>query len=202
MCKKKQKTKKTGFQFKDNFYIQRCEMGMDSSLSPILCNIFITTLEQEAMASARHKLDFCLRYADDTFVPWKHGTDNIDQSLSHINSLSPTLQFTCQWEKTLLFLDVKFERIWGKFRCTVHRNKHTAKYIHAKIQSRNEDQDWYCKSMVEIAKCPWIKLWKTMVRYLWNQRLIKKTLTLLRRIVIDCRKELRRLHKTATLLYW
>lgn len=69
-------------------------------------------LKLEAMATERHKPeDLWLRYVDDTFVLRKHANKNLDQFLSHIDSLNMAIQFTMEIEKqrALQFLGVKVQ---------------------------------------------------------------------------------------------
>jgi hypothetical protein len=56
----------TYFQVDDKFFQQ-------SSLSPIVSNIFMEHLEKLALDLAQHKPSVWLRYVDDTFVVWPHG---------------------------------------------------------------------------------------------------------------------------------
>jgi hypothetical protein len=83
-------------------------MAMGSSVSPVISNIFVERFEQIALDSAPHKPAMWLRYVDDTFVVWPHGTEKLEEFLSHMNSLRPTIQFTLETETgdSLPFLDV------------------------------------------------------------------------------------------------
>jgi hypothetical protein len=49
-----------------------------------------------------------LRYVDDTFVVWPHGLSRLQDFLSHLNSLRPSIQFTMEIESdsAIAFHDV------------------------------------------------------------------------------------------------
>jgi hypothetical protein len=78
------------------------------SLSHIVSNIFVEHLEKLALDFALHKPSVCLRYADDTFVAWPHGPSRLQDFLSHLNSLRPSIQFAMEIESdsAIAFLDV------------------------------------------------------------------------------------------------
>ncbi|BFZ05482.1 hypothetical protein BsWGS_08521 [Bradybaena similaris] len=71
---------------------------MGSPLSPILCNIFMAKLEEEAITRASFKPDLWLQCVDDTFVLWNHRTENLKGFLSHIKNQNSAIQFTKEVE--------------------------------------------------------------------------------------------------------
>jgi hypothetical protein len=52
----------------DKLFQQKDGMAMESSLSPIVSNIYMEHFEKLALDSAQHKPLLWLQYADDTFV--------------------------------------------------------------------------------------------------------------------------------------
>jgi hypothetical protein len=96
------------FQVDDKFFQQKGGMAMGSSLSPIISNIFMEHSEELALDSALHKPSLWLLYVDDTIVVWLHDSEWLQNSLSHINSLRPSIQFTMeiQSDSAIPFLDV------------------------------------------------------------------------------------------------
>jgi hypothetical protein len=54
--------------------------------------------EKLSLDSALHQQSMWLRYVDDTFVVWPHGPGQLQNFLSHHNSLRPSTQFTVEIE--------------------------------------------------------------------------------------------------------
>ncbi|BFZ01449.1 hypothetical protein BsWGS_04488 [Bradybaena similaris] len=130
-------------------------MAGGSPLSPILCNIFLAKLEEEAITTASFRLDLWLRYVDDTFILWNHGTEKLKEFLSHINNQNPAIQFTMEVEKqgSLPFLDIKVELDNNNLRFTVHRKEtHTDQYLHAQSNHSVKTKIGIVKGMVDRAK--------------------------------------------------
>jgi hypothetical protein len=95
---------------------------MESSLSSIVSNIYMEYLEKLALTLAQHKPSLWLCYVDDTFVVWPHGPEQLQNFLSHLNSLRPTIQFTMeirvrQWD---FFFGWRGERGEGESRNSQH----------------------------------------------------------------------------------
>jgi hypothetical protein len=86
----------TYFQVEDRYYQQKSSMAMGSSLCPVISNMFMEHFEQLALDPVSHKPAMWLRYVDDTFVVWPHGTEKLQEFLSHINSLRSNIQFTME----------------------------------------------------------------------------------------------------------
>jgi hypothetical protein len=98
----------TYFQVDDKFFQQKDGVAMESSLSPIVSNIFMEHFEKLALDSAQHKSSLWLRYVHDKFVVWPHVPERLQEFLSHLNSLRPSIQFTMDIESdsAIAFLDV------------------------------------------------------------------------------------------------
>jgi hypothetical protein len=58
----------TYFQVNHKFFQQKDGMAIESSLSPIVSNIFMEHFEKLALDSAQYKSSLWLQYVDDTFV--------------------------------------------------------------------------------------------------------------------------------------
>jgi hypothetical protein len=69
---------------------------MGSSLSPIVSNIYMEHFENLALDSALLKPSLWLCYMDDTFVVWPHDPKQLQNVLSHLNNLRPTIQLTVE----------------------------------------------------------------------------------------------------------
>jgi hypothetical protein len=124
--------KTTYFQVDDKFFQQKDGMAMGSSLSPIVSNIYMEYFEKLALDSAQHKPSLWLRYVDDTFVVWPHGPEHLQNFLSHLNCLRPTIQFTMERESgsAIPFLDVLVIRKETTLATKVYRKPtHTGRYL-------------------------------------------------------------------------
>ena len=86
-------------QFQDSFYEQTDDAAMGSPLSPIIANLYLEHLEEEAFRSAPLQPKLWRRYVDDTFVIWPHGWDELHHFHQHFNRQHPSIQFTMEEEK-------------------------------------------------------------------------------------------------------
>jgi Reverse transcriptase (RNA-dependent DNA polymerase) len=139
----------TVFQYGEEYYSQIEGMAMGSPLSPILCNLFMADLEQEALNAAPYKPAIWLRYVDDTFILWEHSTEKLHEFLEHLNSQNQAIKFTMEVEEdsVLPFLDVKVTRTGNSLSTSVYRKKtHTDRYLH--FQSNHP-----VKTKIGVVKC-------------------------------------------------
>jgi hypothetical protein len=83
-------------------------MAMGSFLSTIVSNIFIEHFEKLALDLAQRKPWLWLRYSDDSFVVWPKGPELLQDFLSYVKSLRPSIHFTMEIESdsAIVFLDV------------------------------------------------------------------------------------------------
>ena len=117
------------FQLQDKYYEQIEGAAMGSPLSPIVANLFMENLEEEAIRSAPLQPKLWRRYVDDTFIIWPHGEEEFHQ---HLNNLHPNIHFTMEEEKecTLPFQDVLVTRRSDSLSTSVYRKPtHTERYI-------------------------------------------------------------------------
>ena len=122
----------TYFRFKDDFYEQKDGTAMGSPMSPVIANIFMEDFEQTAITTADLSPKLWLRYVDDTFVLWQHGTEHLDEFLKHPNGLHHRIQFTMEKENNqkIPFLDVLVERRENKLLTDIYRKPtHTNKSL-------------------------------------------------------------------------
>ena len=88
------------------YYEQIHGTTMGSPINPTMVNLFMEEFEIKAINSASHPPSLCLRYMDKTFFIQKAEYSN--QSLHHINSIDPHIQFTQETpvtEDSIPFLD-------------------------------------------------------------------------------------------------
>jgi hypothetical protein len=93
----------------DKFSQQKDGMTVGSSLSLTVSNIFMEHFDKLALDSAPYKPSLWLLYVDDTFVVWPNGPEWLQDFLSHLSSLRPSIQFTMEIESdsVIVFLDVQ-----------------------------------------------------------------------------------------------
>ncbi|CAH1244343.1 Hypp7269 [Branchiostoma lanceolatum] len=125
----------TYFSFRGNIYQQNFGTAMVSPVSPVLANLFMEWLEQQAMATVpvtcRPKL--WKRYVDDVMEVVKRGAQQ--ELTDHLNNTDPTgnIQFTYEEEEkgTLPFLDTLLVRKGdGSVKLLVYRKStHTDQYL-------------------------------------------------------------------------
>ena len=73
------------FQFQGKFYEQTAGTSIGSPLSPILADIFMEEFKTSSLSTADLQPSLWLRYVDDTFVVWPHGSDALQDFLQHLN---------------------------------------------------------------------------------------------------------------------
>jgi hypothetical protein len=120
------------FQLDEKFFQQKDGMAMGSSLSPIVSNIFMGHFEKLALDSAQYKPLLWLRYIEDIFVVWPHGSERLQNSLNHLNSLRPFIQFTMEVESdsAIRFPNVLVIRKGTTLATKVYgRPTHTGQYL-------------------------------------------------------------------------
>ena len=124
----------TSFQYNNIYYEQIEGTAMGSPLSPVIANLYMEFFEKLAIEKTPLKPKMWKRYVDDTFVVWEHGLESeLTSFLEHLNSLRPSIQFTCEVEEggKLPFLDVQLVRNGSSLETSVYRKKtHTDRYLH------------------------------------------------------------------------
>ena len=89
--------KSTYFRYNGNYYEQREGADMGSPVSAVVANLYMEHFEQIALGTAKNRPRIWKRYVDDTFCIVKAG--EVDELLSHINSIRPSIKFTVKVEK-------------------------------------------------------------------------------------------------------
>ena len=106
---------------------------MGLPLSPVIANIYMEGIEEEALDTAVGGPSLWVHYVDDTFVIWLHGHDKLENFHSHLNSLRKSIQFTIEREQNnqLPFLDVLVTKAGIHMTTSIHRiTTHTDQYLH------------------------------------------------------------------------
>ena len=123
------------FSFGDECYRQISGIAMGNCLSPVLANLYMEYFETELLPPILPKDVKCwFRYVDDIFCIWPSALDPIfDLFLNQLNSLSPSVSFTVEWESNgkLPFLDVLVHNVNGLLSFSIYRKPtHSGVYLH------------------------------------------------------------------------
>ena len=95
------------FEFNGQMYRQILGSQMGAPFSPQLSNLLVAKFEQ-TLFSMNIKLPiFWKRFLDDVFAIWTHSLEELKIFMSHLNSISPFIQFTLEHNPLSVdFLDV------------------------------------------------------------------------------------------------
>ncbi|MGR8252493.1 reverse transcriptase domain-containing protein, partial [Escherichia coli] len=146
----------TFFLYKNQYYLQIDGVAMGSPIAPVIANIWMEYFEQKALTTGPPIIKLWKRYVDDIFCIIKGGLDEINQYLSHLNSIHPKIQFTFEMEKdrSLAFLDVLVKvKPNGSLAHTVYRKPtHTDRYLNASSHHHPRHLDSVKVSLTKRAK--------------------------------------------------
>ncbi len=125
----------TYFSFDGELYQQKFGTAMGSPVSPVVANLYMEFLEENAIATApvECKPKFWKRYVDDVCEAIKKGTE--ETLTKHLNTVDPTgsIQFTYEGEEDgkMPFLDTLLVRKeTGEVKILVYRKStHTDQYL-------------------------------------------------------------------------
>ncbi|XP_062713445.1 uncharacterized protein LOC134290343 [Aedes albopictus] len=101
------------FQYDGKFYAQTTGVPMGSPLSPVIANLIMEKVEQEAMTKLEQKhipLTVYRRYVDDCFLMGRK--EDVEKVVEHFNAIDEKLRFTVEEETngSLRFLDLTLTR--------------------------------------------------------------------------------------------
>ena len=122
----------TYFQFENQFYKQTDGAAMGSPLLPIITNLFMEYIEEKAITTALLKPSLWIRYVDDTFDIWPHGSAPLKIFHEHLNQQCPSIQFTIKTEDNgkIPFLDVLITQNGTQLSTLVYRKAtHFDRYL-------------------------------------------------------------------------
>ena len=100
--------KQNYFLFNNQHYLQTQGTAMGTRMAPSYANIFMASLEKRMLLHSPHNLLplIWLRFIDDIFMLWTHGSPSLTTFLQHINTFHPTIKFTHQQShNSINFLD-------------------------------------------------------------------------------------------------
>lgn len=106
---------------------------MGNALSPFPANVFMTHLEKLFKEKFTYFPSLYLRYVDDIFAVFDTTKYDLDNFVTNLNSMFPSIKFTVEKEKDnqLPFLDLSLTRTGDKIIFDIYRKPtHTTNYIH------------------------------------------------------------------------
>ena len=100
----------TYFTYNNKYYEQIFGIPMDSSLSPVIANMMMEDLEQQALSTFHNPPSIWVRYVDNIYAVVK--TENVNAFHKHLNTFNFSIQFTVEMETSgsIAFLDVQLTR--------------------------------------------------------------------------------------------
>ena len=94
------------FSFNGDHYLQTGGTAMGTATAPNYANLFMDRFETKALANWPLKPMIWMRFIDDIFMIWTHGEDKLDEFITYLNSIHPTIKFTHESSITQInFLD-------------------------------------------------------------------------------------------------
>ena len=103
------------FTFNGQHYRQINGTAMGTKMAPSYANLFMGNFEQKALAAATHSPLIWWRYIDDIFLLWTHGEEKLNDFITYLNNLHPTIKFTSSFSyNEIPFLDVKVMLLNGR----------------------------------------------------------------------------------------
>ena len=84
-------------EFNDTWYRQTHGTGMGPHNSCDYTDIAMSEIDEKVMSDeSPYKLMLWARFRDDVYEPWIHGLDAVEEFTTWLNSLNPSIQFTCK----------------------------------------------------------------------------------------------------------
>ena len=121
----------TYFTYNNKCYEQSFGTPMGSSLSPVIANMVMEDLEQQALSTFHNPPSVWVRYVDDVYAIVK--TENVDEFHKHLNTINSSIQFTLEMETSgsIAFLDVLLTlELDGSLSTSIFRKPtHTGRYL-------------------------------------------------------------------------
>ena len=82
------------FVFDDHDYLQTSGTAMGTKMASCFANIFMASIEQTFIDSSPLTPLFYVRFIDDMFMIWTHGSEELEQFTTRANSTHPSIKFT------------------------------------------------------------------------------------------------------------
>ena len=98
---------------------------MGKKCAPTYANIFMGIFEEtHVYPLIKQKVKLYLRYIDDIFFIWTGSENDLQQFISKINEVHPSIKFDFNYSKTQIhFLDITTKTSTGKLLTTLHKKE-------------------------------------------------------------------------------
>ena len=96
------------FNFNGDHYLQTGGSAMGTAVAPNYANLFMDRFETTALNNWPLKPLIWLRFIDDIFMIWIHGEDKLEEYITYLNGIHPTIKFTLEHRRncvTFLCMD-------------------------------------------------------------------------------------------------
>ena len=95
------------FVFDDHSYLQTSGTAMGTKIAPCFANLLMASIEQTCIDNSPLTPLFYVRFIDDIFMIWTHGSEELEKFTTRANSTHPSMKFTTEISSTCLpFHDV------------------------------------------------------------------------------------------------
>ena len=103
------------FVFNDEHFLQQHGTAMGTRMAPAFANLFMGEFEKNAISGYADKPYLWYRYIDDIFMVWTQGEDKLNNFITYLNNIHPTIKFTSEHSTTSIpFLDVNIQLANGR----------------------------------------------------------------------------------------
>ena len=93
--------------FDDHSYLQTSGTAMGKKIAPCFANLFMASIEQTFIENSPQTPLYYVRFIDDIFMIWIHGSEKLEQFTARANSNHPSMNFTTEISsRSIPFLDV------------------------------------------------------------------------------------------------
>ena len=145
-----------------NLYKQEQGTAIGAKFAPSYAILALDDFEKSAIDGFDLKPWVWWRYIDDVFFIWEHGEESLNEFLSYLNTLHPTIKFEspAQYSReTLDFLDVTLTRVRDRLKTDIFTKKtdthqfleftschpfHTKRSIPYRVELIYRYEDSYC----------------------------------------------------------
>ena len=118
--------------FNDEHFIQQHGTAMGTRMAPAYANLFMGEFERKALKDYADQPFLWLRYIDDILMVWTHGEEKLDNFITYLNNIHPTIKFTSERSTTSIpFLDVNIQLENGKIETDLYCSLQTNTSIYS-----------------------------------------------------------------------